>query len=467
MWQRLSLSLKLIISLILVQASILALVTVWLSHWVETNRIHEIRLRLDTESDVFEDLVGVDAGKLTYHRTGEVSEEIARDLNRYFFLIDHNQQLLADDGGPSVEIKSLLRQQAVALSVERESATRVIINNIPWLIHNAPVERQINGDMQTAQVFIAVNIQDQVHAIEQFRQVVLLAAIAVLLLTALCTGIVVSYSTSNLRRFAEELRSLRPPTFEGRRVLLPQSAEEKLLFDSYKEMTATVQLAVEQQRLFIANASHEFKSPIAAAMSALEVLLSRERQIEDYKTTCHNVLREIRVLGRLSGVLLDMAKLEIASNKQESSALATAVARVVDRWTSQAALKQITISVEPPKQEVPAVRGSLEQWEIVLGNLVDNAIKYGKTGGKVWITWQCAGAGMTIHVKDDGIGITPAHVERLGTVFFRADTARSAQDSFGLGFAHAQRIVQSFGASLQVQSTLRVGTTVTIQSPLV
>lgn len=100
---------------------------------------------------------------------------------------------------------------------------------------------------------------------------------------------------------------------------------------------------------------------------------------------------------------------------------------------------------------------------MVFGNLLDNAIKYTSIGGAVDVTLEeQPDSSFTICITENGAGMSADEVRQLGQVFFRADTARSQSTSFGLGFAHCQRIIERLGGHLSIQSTPLAGTRVTI-----
>jgi signal transduction histidine kinase len=176
------------------------------------------------------------------------------------------------------------------------------------------------------------------------------------------------------------------------------------------------------------------------------------------------VLAEMQVLKRLSLGLLDLAQLEgTADIGGQSSGLNDNALNAVERWRKAAEHKGLSLSLHLLEDHQAQVAGGPEQWEVVFGNLLDNAIKYTPAGGAIDVTLdEQPGSGLTIRITDNGTGMSAQEVRQLGQVFFRADAARSQPSSFGLGFAHCKRIVERLGGHLTVQSTPHNGTCVTI-----
>ena len=464
MWKKLSLNSKLLILLIAVQALALSSGVFALLQWIATERMNDLYTQVDNRSDALEDLVTIENDQWLYRNNSKGDREIFHDPQFHFVFKDSTHHTILQSDGQPLDTRHQLDQHLSALSLKDGDFSIFTLNNEKWLFERTDIQRNIHNDAFTGALYVGLNINHALEEIALLKRIAIIIIIVVIFLTATGSYWVVNYLTRNLRKFSHNIRDLQPPHFFGKITIAPESAEEKLLFDSYDAMIKLIQAAMESQRLFIANASHELKTPIAAALSALEVILSKPRTSEDYESTCRDVMAELQVLRRLSTNLLNIAHLdESRSFQSHQSDLADVLKRVIYRWQKQAEQKKINIINEINLVKIKSIPGSIETWEVIIGNLLDNAIKYGRDNGNVWITTnETDKNALEISISDDGIGMTLSEIEQLGKVFFRADQARSGIDSFGLGFSHAKRLLESLDGKLTVTRNNYGGVTATL-----
>jgi len=213
---------------------------------------------------------------------------------------------------------------------------------------------------------------------------------------------------------------------------------------------------------FVANVSHELRTPLSLIKGCVETLLDGAK---DDPQVLNRFLRTIEKhadrLTYLIEDLLTLSQLEsgrIALNLRATQ-LREVATRVVEDLQARAKLKEATLENQIPPDLFAQADG--ERIEQVLFNLVDNAIKYGKPGGRTIIDGhQAANGWVEISVKDDGPGIPPEGRERVFERFYRVDRARSReQGGTGLGLAIVKHIVQCHGGEVRVESEPGQGTT--------
>jgi two-component system phosphate regulon sensor histidine kinase PhoR len=248
------------------------------------------------------------------------------------------------------------------------------------------------------------------------------------------------------------------------------------------------------RRDFLANVSHELKTPLSSIKAYSETL--RNGALHDPEN-CHKFLARIEEqTDRLHHLIIDMLMLaRIESDQQAFDIVAVDVPQVVagclDDHRRAAEAKGIRLAVEPgqappdgrPPCRVQADREGLRE---ILDNLIDNAVKYTPEGGQVTVSWseergmrsEERGASLqspapspqspTIHivVRDTGIGIRPEDQRRVFERFYRVDKARSRElGGTGLGLAIVKHLVQSFGGNVAVASEPGKGSTFTVELP--
>ncbi|RIK71634.1 MAG: PAS domain-containing sensor histidine kinase [Planctomycetota bacterium] len=218
---------------------------------------------------------------------------------------------------------------------------------------------------------------------------------------------------------------------------------------------------------FIANVSHELKTPLSSIRAYAETL--RNGAASDPVHGPRFLERIDEQAGRLEELILDMlnlARIEAGQTplKLVDVPLAGFVKRCIADFETQAAAKQISISVAV--EDALAVHADEKALRQVLGNLVDNAVKYTPAGGRVAIRACRDGERVLLEVEDTGPGIPPAHHARLFERFYRVDNARSRQlGGTGLGLAIVKHLTQAMGGSVALESQVGVGSVFMICLP--
>ncbi len=226
------------------------------------------------------------------------------------------------------------------------------------------------------------------------------------------------------------------------------------------------------RRDFVANVSHELKTPLSSIKAYAETL--RDGALEDRQASVRFVERIMEQADRLHHLILDMLSLaRIESTQQVFEIVPVSVQDVVtaclENHRAAAEAKGIELIAEPERSGC-LVRADREGLREILDNLVDNAIKYTLANGKVSVRWRPSvdGKRATIEVEDTGIGIAADALPRVFERFYRVDKARSREmGGTGLGLAIVKHLVQSFGGAVAASSESGQGSCFTVELPLV
>ena len=230
--------------------------------------------------------------------------------------------------------------------------------------------------------------------------------------------------------------------------IVPYGAEQQLLL--LQDVTERRRLTT-LRREFIANASHELRSPLTVVSGYLDTLVTDEDTPESWELPLQQMQIQANRMNQIVGELLELSRLESAGAAPMDEfidvvGLMSAVRKSVQ---GQVSAPEIVIEADSMSQ----LRGSAAEIETVILNLVSNAIRHTPQDGKVTINWSSDSKGAILSVKDTGIGIEPEHIPRLTERFFRVDTGRSRdQGGVGLGLAIVKHALERHGATLKIES---------------
>lgn len=217
---------------------------------------------------------------------------------------------------------------------------------------------------------------------------------------------------------------------------------------------------------FVANASHELKTPLASIKACVETLLDGALDDAEIRVRFLQMINEqSERLDKLVRDLLALTRIESQERPPvlHPIVLSEIVELCVNRHQQYAERKEMRLVTLPPAANV-RVLADEESLEQVLDNLIDNAIKYTNSGGTITVRWAAEADRCRIEVEDTGIGIPQAHLPRIFERFYRVDRARSRElGGTGLGLSIVKHLVQIMGGTVAVSSRLGKGTTFTVE----
>jgi signal transduction histidine kinase len=249
------------------------------------------------------------------------------------------------------------------------------------------------------------------------------------------------------------LRAFAAPAVDGSIVLVLRDVTETRRLDQVR-------------RDFVANASHELKTPAASIQAAAETIGTAA--LEDPSVIPRFAAQLERESGRLSRIvsdLLDLSRLESGSELDEEVALDAIVRDEGERFDESASEAGIGLSISA--ERVPRVRGSGRDLALLVRNLVDNAIRYTRPGGKVDVSLGARDGQVVLTVDDTGLGIPARDLPRIFERFYRVDRACSRETGgTGLGLSIVRHVVENHGGRVDVRSELGRGTRFEVRLPV-
>ena len=294
----------------------------------------------------------------------------------------------------------------------------------------------------------------------QVRWAILASILAALILATVSGSMVVRGALSPVSRITQTARSIESSSDLNRRVGYTGPADEVgELATTFDHMIEHLDRAFQSQKHFVADASHELRGPLTVIRGNLD-LLKRKLNEEDRHESLAAIGRETIRMAKIVDDLLFLAEVESGElARQQVVALKVILMEERDRAQTIAGDREIVTG----QQEDLVIRGDAQRLRQLLGNLVDNAIKYTSEDGTITLSLFQDGEWARLDVVDTGIGIAPEHQPHIFERFYRIDKARSRfSGSTGLGLAIVKGIAEQHGGKVTVSSELEKGSTFTV-----
>jgi signal transduction histidine kinase len=248
------------------------------------------------------------------------------------------------------------------------------------------------------------------------------------------------------------------------RIPISGPAEVRAVADAFNQMSAKVQAEQKAQQDFLANVSHDLKTPLTSIQGYSQAII--DGAASDPKSAAQIIYEESARLNRMVVELTDLARLQAGRLSMQMSAIdmGRLTAAIGQRLAIVAREKGVALRVEA--SPMPEVAGDGDRLAQVLTNLISNAIKYTPGGGAVTVRTCVRDGGVELSVQDTGVGIPPAELPRIFERFYQVDKARGPRRGTGLGLAIVHEIVQAHGGRITASSPgVNRGSTFTVWLP--
>lgn len=382
---------------------------------------------------------------------------------------EHNQievnptflQITDEHGEVIFRSTNLLKDQVLAIPKHNEETFyNGEISNQKIRLGQFPIKNESGNNI--GKLTIAISEQESFNILSNLIWVLLISFPLVLLVQFLVSSLAASKAIEPVHQLIRTASRIGDSNISTRLFLPSHQDELYELTQTINELLARIEVSLIQQKQFTSDASHEIRTPLSAIRGTLEVLVRKQREPKIYEEKISGIIKEVDRLDALLEQLLQLARIE--SNKavarNETIRLAEVIQISANKLEQLTASKEINLNLNIP--DTVSVTADPIYMELILDNLLNNAVKYGNKNGNVFVNWN--DDSKTLAIQDDGIGISREHLPNIFNRFYRADESRSSViQGNGLGLSIVKKLTDLQGIDLTAESIPGMGSTFTLR----
>jgi heavy metal sensor kinase len=461
-----SIKIKLIVWFLVIFTVVFAGLEVYLYHELKSVVINLVDDHLKNSNQALANLLTIEEGhgqleselvELSMTATGPYTEALS---GHYYQIVSLTGEVLTRS--PSLGLAEV--NLPIVLDAPKEPVFETVIgpNSEPVRLISQKVE------FVTATLLFqhGETLEHTYQLVASFRKIVIIIfPVTFAVLCSLGLFIITGWAFRPLKKFSEKISHITEESLGDRIEEKELPKELKPFAGSFNTMLGRIEGAFSKQKQFLSDASHELRTPTSIIKSFCEVTLGRERKADQYKEAIGKIGNTVNRMCDIINRILVISRMDSKTIhfKPARIDLKEMVKDVMRLMESSAENKGVKISLDGGNV---CVRGDREGMTEVFTNIVENAIKYNKEGGRVEIHIGAENGSGSVTVTDTGIGIAPDETERIFDRFYRVDESRGVTVGSGLGLSIVRTIVEAHGGTVEVKSEPGVGTTFKIQMPL-
>ncbi len=390
-----------------------------------------------------------------------------------------------EDGRLEFDSDIMDLENGVYLSVYEENSTELIYGKIPYgFSYDLPFE---DGNLRTVaagdQQYYVLDMKipvENYHSVivrgiasitdaeQDFRLTLSIALILLpllIFLTAVCGYFLSLRALRPVSRITKTVQDIQKEKDLSKRIQLGDGKDEiYTLARTFDDLLGAVETSMKREKQFTSDVAHELRTPLSVVLMECEELLRSEHLDEESRREVMVIYRKIKGMSEMISQLLLLSRADQGREKlnMEEIDFSELSEMVAEEYAEVARNKGISLKA----QIEPGLRLTADETLMIRlwGNLLQNAVNYGKSDGHIWISVQKEGNAIRMSVKDDGIGISSQDLPHIWDRFYQADPSRNS-DSSGLGLSMVKWIVEAHHGEISVESEIGKGSTFSCQFP--
>ncbi|MGB3774217.1 MAG: HAMP domain-containing sensor histidine kinase [Leeuwenhoekiella sp.] len=348
-------------------------------------------------------------------------------------------------------------------TVQHERAGRhsnTTLANIP--IRQVQLPLSYNGKVY-GYIIAAMSLTASLNVITKLGYTLLILYPIVLLGLFFICSYLAGRSIKPIRTIIQTTNNITRNNLNERVTLERQQDELYELSQAINELLNRLENTIERERQFTSDASHELRTPLATLRGTLEVLIRKARSQKEYEDKVNFSISVIDFMTLTLEQLLILARMENSSiNVRENTTfLVTLIDEILIKYKGQITEKELKVNLKLDK----ALDYNVHKYyaNLILDNVIDNAIKYSKNEGAIHINLEQNDHGVIFTIKDEGVGIRKEEIDKLFNNFYRSDALEHKHISGnGLGLSIVKKSAEAIEAQIHIESEYTMGTTFTV-----
>ena len=465
-----SLSFKLTLWYIVILGGLVILAGIFQYQGFKDSLLHELDTKLlEIANETYE---------IWYRERGVSWEDAIRESKNRFQSYQPLIQLVQLGEKHEEGIQNVVRDSQVpeeSFLFEEKVYTRADRSDIDSLVYETTIEKNISSYPIRTILFpirgpnivqVGISLENAEIDLRRLTILMVLAGGGLLLLASLGGNFIIRKALQPVKSVVQTARDISADDLSLRIEAGQRHDEIGELVDTFNDMISRLEKSVKKIKQFSGDVSHELRTPLTIIRGEIEVLLRKERDKEEYQKILKSTLEEAAYLERIIDDLLFLSRID-AREEKEFDKLVPLDEIVLNAVESQElSAKNNGITLEIKDVEPAKIKGEEILLERMVTNIIDNAIRYTPSGGKVEVSLEKKQKQAVFLVKDTGIGIPDESLPLIFDRFYVVDQSRFKETGgLGLGLSIVKQVADCHGGVIEVRSEVNRGTEFSVRFP--